>query len=114
MGYREGPQDFNLHDNGSETLFIKGHDIASLLEALQGRDINQVLVEAGPTLGSALFAAGVIDEIVLYQAPVLLGNGKSWLEDIGVTTIKDAYVLSAPSITACGPDFKFRYRVEKR
>ncbi len=114
MGNREVPQDFNLHDNGSETLFIKGHDIASLLEALQGRDINQVLVEAGPTLGSALFAAGVIDEIVLYQAPVLLGNGKSWLEDIGVTTIKDAYVLSAPSITACGPDFKFRYRVEKR
>ena len=114
MGNREVPQDFNLHDSGSETLFIKGHDIAALLEALQGRDINQVLVEAGPTLGSALFAAGIIDEIVLYQATVLLGSGKSWLEDIGVTTIKDAYALSAPSITACGPDFKFRYRVEKR
>ena len=114
MGNREIPQDFNLRDSGSETLFIKGHEVASLLEALQERDFNQVLVEAGPTLGSALFAAGIIDEIVLYQAPVLLGKGKSWLEDIGVTTIKNAYVLSAPSITACGPDFKFRYRVEKR
>ena len=114
MGERDIPKDFNLHDNGSETLFIKGHEVASLLEALQGRDINQVLVEAGPTLGSALFAAGVIDEVILYQAPVLLGNGKSWLEDIGVTTIKDAFTLTAPSITACGPDFKFRYRVEKR
>jgi diaminohydroxyphosphoribosylaminopyrimidine deaminase/5-amino-6-(5-phosphoribosylamino)uracil reductase len=114
MGNREVPQDFNLRDSGSETLFIKGHEVASLLEALQERDFNQVLVEAGPTLGSALFAAGIIDEIVLYQAPVLLGKGKSWLEDIGVTTIKNAYVLSAPSITACGPDFKFRYRVEKR
>jgi diaminohydroxyphosphoribosylaminopyrimidine deaminase/5-amino-6-(5-phosphoribosylamino)uracil reductase len=114
MGNREVPQDFNLRDSGSETLFIKGHKVASLLEALQERDFNQVLVEAGPTLGSALFAAGIIDEIVLYQAPVLLGKGKSWLEDIGVTTIKNAYVLSAPSITACGPDFKFRYRVEKR
>jgi diaminohydroxyphosphoribosylaminopyrimidine deaminase/5-amino-6-(5-phosphoribosylamino)uracil reductase len=113
MGNREVPQDFNLRDSGSETLFIKGHEVASLLEALQERDFNQVLVEAGPTLGSALFAAGIIDEIVLYQAPVLLGKGKSWLEDIGVTTIKNAYVLSAPSITACGPDFKFRYRVEK-
>lgn len=114
MGNREVPADFNLHDSGSQTLFIKGREVTALLEALRGKDVNQVLVEAGPTLGSALFAAGVIDEIVLYQAPVLLGSGKSWLEDIGVTTIKDAYVLSAPSITACGPDFKFRYRVEKR
>ena len=114
MGNREVPADFNLHDGIGETIFVQSHDPADLLNVLESAAINQVLVEAGPTLGSALFAAGVIDEIVLYQAPVLLGSGKSWLEDIGVTTIKDAYALSAPSITACGLDFKFRYRVEKR
>lgn len=114
MGNREVPADFNLRDGGSETLFIKGHEVATLLEALEGKAINQVLVEAGPTLGSALFAAGAIDEVILYQAPVLLGSGKSWLENIGVNSIKDAYALSSPSVTACGPDFKFRYRVEKR
>lgn len=114
MGERDVPADFNLRDGLSETLFIKGREVAALLEALQGRAINQILVEAGPALGSALFAAGVIDEIILYQAPLLLGSGKSWLEDIGVASIKDAYALTAPSISACGPDFKFRYRVEKR
>jgi diaminohydroxyphosphoribosylaminopyrimidine deaminase/5-amino-6-(5-phosphoribosylamino)uracil reductase len=114
MGTRDLPTDFNLNDGKSQTIFLKSHSTDELLKALDYLPVNQVLVEAGSTLGSALFAAGIIDEIILYQAPILLGSGKNWLEDIGVTTIKDAYALSAPSVTACGPDFKFRYRVEKR
>ena len=114
MGTRDIPADFNLHDGKSQTIFLKTQSTEELLKALDYLPLNQVLVEAGPELGSALFKAGIIDEIVLYHAPILLGSGKSWLEDIGVTTIKDAYALSAPSVTACGPDFKFRYRVEKR
>ena len=114
MGGRDVPADFNLNDGKSQTVFLKSHSIDELLKALDYLPVNQVLVEAGPELGSALFAAGIIDEVILYQAPILLGSGKSWLEDIGVTTIKDAYALSAPSVTMCGPDFKFRYRVEKR
>jgi len=113
MGVRDVPAEFNLNDGKSQTVFLKSHSIEVLLKALDYLPVNQVLVEAGPELGSALFAAGVIDEVILYQAPILLGAGKSWLEDIGVTTIKNAYALSAPSVTMCGPDFKFRYRVEK-
>ena len=114
MGARDVPADFNLNDGKSQTIFLKSHSIEDLLKALDYIPVNQVLVEAGPDLGSALFAAGVIDEVILYQAPILLGAGKNWLEDIGVTTIKDAKELAAPSVTMCGPDFKFRYRVEKR
>ena len=114
MGARDVPADFNLNDGKSQTIFLKSHSIEDLLKALDYIPVNQVLVEAGPELGSALFAAGVIDEVILYQAPILLGAGKNWLEDIGVTTIKDAKELAAPSVTMCGPDFKFRYRVEKR
>jgi diaminohydroxyphosphoribosylaminopyrimidine deaminase/5-amino-6-(5-phosphoribosylamino)uracil reductase len=114
MGTRDVPTDFNLNDGKSQTIFLKSHSTDELLKALDYLPVNQVLVEAGSTLGSALLAAGIIDEVVLYQAPILLGNGKSWLEDIGVATMKDAYALSAPSTTMCGPDFKFRYRVEKR
>lgn len=114
MGHRDVPADFNLNDGESQTIFLKSHSTDELLKALDYLPVNQVLVEAGPELGSALFAAGIIDEVILYQAPILLGSGKSWLEDIGVATIKDAYVLSAQSTTMCGPDFKFRYRVEKR
>jgi diaminohydroxyphosphoribosylaminopyrimidine deaminase/5-amino-6-(5-phosphoribosylamino)uracil reductase len=114
MGGRDIPADFNLHDGVSQTIFIKSHSIDELYKALDYLPVNQVLVEAGPKLGSALFAAGVIDEVVLYQAPIVLGAGKSWLEDIGVMNIADARSLSLISSEQIGPDVKFRYRVEKR
>jgi diaminohydroxyphosphoribosylaminopyrimidine deaminase/5-amino-6-(5-phosphoribosylamino)uracil reductase len=49
-------------------------DLARLMRALAQCEINDVLVEAGPTLNGALLAAGLVDEIVLYMAPHLLGQ----------------------------------------
>ena len=114
MGLRDVPADFNLNDGASQTIFLKSHSTDELLKALDYIPVNQVLIEAGSTLGSSLFAAGIVDEVVLYQAPILLGSGKSWLEDIGVTTIADAQQLTLISSEQIGPDLKFRYRVEKR
>lgn len=50
-------------------------DLSSVLTLLARRDINEVQVEAGPTLCGALFAEGLVDELLLYVAPVLLGDG---------------------------------------
>jgi len=47
----------------------------SVLGALAKREINEVQVEAGAILCGALLGAGLVDEILLYQAPVLLGDG---------------------------------------
>ena len=114
MGNRDLPTDFNLNDGKSQTIFLKSHSIEELLKALDYIPVNQVLIEAGSMLGSALFAAGIVDEVLLYQAPILLGSGKSWLEDIGVATITDAQKLTLISSEQIGPDLKFRYRVENR
>ena len=114
MGNRDVPAGSNLHDGIGETIFVKSHETSDLLNVLESAAINQVLVEAGPALGSALFAAGLIDEVVVYQAPKVLGAGKTWLEDIGVNSIEDARALSLISSEKIGPDVKFRYRVEKR
>ena len=114
MGGRDIPADFNLNDGKSQTIFLKTHSVDDLLKALDYIPLNQVLIESGATLGSALFAAGVIDEVILYQAPKVLGAGKSWLEDIGVANISDAQQLTLISSEQIGPDLKFRYRVEKR
>lgn len=51
-----------------------GVDLAALLAALAARGINEVQVEAGPLLCGALLAAGVVDELLIYQAPLLLGE----------------------------------------
>ncbi len=114
MGNREVPAGHNLHDGIGETIFLQSHAPADLLDLLESASVNQVLVEAGPGLGSALMAAGVIDEILIYQAPVLLGEGKNWLENIGVTTIADARKLTLISTETIGSDIKSRYRVENR
>lgn len=114
MGGRDLPTDFNLNDGLSQTIFLKSHAVEDLYKALDYLPVNQVLIEAGPTLGSVLFAAGVIDEVIIYQAPIALGSGKTWLEDIGVTTINDARKLTLISTEVIGPDIKSRYRVEKR
>ncbi len=50
-----------------------GLNLAVVLGHLAALEINDVLVEAGPTLASAFLAAGLVDELILYVAPVLLG-----------------------------------------
>ncbi|MBU6198062.1 MAG: bifunctional diaminohydroxyphosphoribosylaminopyrimidine deaminase/5-amino-6-(5-phosphoribosylamino)uracil reductase RibD [Xanthomonadaceae bacterium] len=49
-------------------------DLAAVLELLAARGINELQVEAGPTLCGALFAQGLVDELLLYIAPLLLGD----------------------------------------
>jgi riboflavin biosynthesis pyrimidine reductase len=48
--------------------------LPALFTELAKRQINQVLVEAGPRLAGALLQQGLLDEIVLYQAPMFLGD----------------------------------------
>ena len=62
-----------------------GLDLARILEALAGRGVNDVLVEAGPTLAGAFIRGGLADEIVAYVAPAVIG-----------TDARDAFSLAAP------------------
>jgi diaminohydroxyphosphoribosylaminopyrimidine deaminase/5-amino-6-(5-phosphoribosylamino)uracil reductase len=111
MGEREIPENFNLHNGESETIFVKSRNVETLLKSFAGSAVNQVLVEAGPTLGTALLMAGVIDEILIYQAPILLGAGKSWVGDLGIDTLAKAAPLHLISTIQIGPDLKSRFRV---
>ncbi|HET7650132.1 MAG TPA: dihydrofolate reductase family protein, partial [Gammaproteobacteria bacterium] len=49
-------------------------DLEALMRALAGRECNEVLVEAGPALNGALLQAGLIDELIVYMAPHVLGD----------------------------------------
>jgi diaminohydroxyphosphoribosylaminopyrimidine deaminase/5-amino-6-(5-phosphoribosylamino)uracil reductase len=67
-----------LEDAGAEILVLPGAggrvDVAQLMQELAVREINELMVEAGCTLNGALLQAGVVDELVMYVAPVLLGD----------------------------------------
>jgi diaminohydroxyphosphoribosylaminopyrimidine deaminase/5-amino-6-(5-phosphoribosylamino)uracil reductase len=82
-------------------------DLSALLAALYGRGIRSVLLEGGPTLAGAFLAAGLVDQVVGYVAPKLLGAGRPALVDAGVTTIGDALELDLTDIAQIGPDLRF-------
>ncbi|WBB64788.1 bifunctional diaminohydroxyphosphoribosylaminopyrimidine deaminase/5-amino-6-(5-phosphoribosylamino)uracil reductase RibD [Streptomyces sp. WMMC500] len=84
----------------------RGLDVAALLAALYGRDVRSVLLEGGPTLAGAFLAAGVVDRVVCYLAPVLLGAGPAALADAGIGTIGEALRLDVTAVDHLGPDLR--------
>ncbi|MCU7728963.1 bifunctional diaminohydroxyphosphoribosylaminopyrimidine deaminase/5-amino-6-(5-phosphoribosylamino)uracil reductase RibD [Actinoplanes sp. KI2] len=82
-------------------------DLHSMLAALFGRGIRSVLLEGGPTLAGSFLAAGLVDQVIGYVAPKLLGAGKPALVDAGVGTIADAIELDLTDIAQIGPDLRF-------
>ncbi len=79
-----------LSDLGAEVIVIpNAHgkvDLAALLLALGKRGINEVMVEAGARLNGSLLREGCVDELLLYQAPVLLGDRARGMADFAELT----------------------------
>lgn len=84
----------------------RGLDIPALLAALHGRGVRSVLLEGGPTLAGAFVAAGLVDKVVGYLAPVLLGAGPAALADAGISTIAEALRLDVTETVRIGPDLR--------
>ncbi|AGL19420.1 bifunctional diaminohydroxyphosphoribosylaminopyrimidine deaminase/5-amino-6-(5-phosphoribosylamino)uracil reductase RibD [Actinoplanes sp. N902-109] len=82
-------------------------DLTAVLTELYARGVRAVLLEGGPTLAGGFLAAGLVDRVVGYVAPKLLGAGRTALLDAGVTTIAEAIELEFTDITRIGPDLRF-------
>jgi len=82
-------------------------DLASLLRDLARREINEVLVEAGPTLAGAFLEAGLVDEIVFYLAPHLMGDAARGLFRLpGLERMQDRIALRIRDLRMVGPDLR--------
>jgi diaminohydroxyphosphoribosylaminopyrimidine deaminase/5-amino-6-(5-phosphoribosylamino)uracil reductase len=113
-GEQEVPATNRVFDNEARTICVKSKSIPELMKVLSDEGFNQVLVEAGPTLGSALMASGNIDELIVYQAPKLLGAGKEFVSRLGISTLDDHLELELLSVKAIGSDIKSHYLVKGR
>ncbi len=85
-------------------------DLDKLLAALYARGVRAALLEGGPTLAGAALAAGLVDEVVGYLAPKLLGAGAAALGPAGVTSIAEAVELTVVDVTRIGPDLRLTAR----
>jgi len=89
-------------------------DLNALLAALASREVNEVLVEAGATLSGAFLEAGLVDELVLYYAPTLLGDkGRGMFRLDGIAKMTDRVALEIKDIRAIGQDWRVIARPAK-
>lgn len=100
---------------GVESLAIArgdgGLDLHAVLAALAARGINEVQTEAGATLCGALLRAGLVDELLLYIAPVLLGErGKPLLAGIDPANMAERLSLSCIETRRIGEDIRLLLR----
>ena len=90
MGERGLDPGRRVLDGQAETVHLRTRDPHAALADLFARDRQHVLLEGGPTLAAAFVRAGLVDEIVVYVAPLLLGAGTPAVADLGIATIADA------------------------
>ncbi|WP_283612607.1 bifunctional diaminohydroxyphosphoribosylaminopyrimidine deaminase/5-amino-6-(5-phosphoribosylamino)uracil reductase RibD [Mycolicibacterium poriferae] len=102
VGEREISPDARVLNDDSRTMVIRTRDPHEVLKALSDR--TDVLVEGGPTLAGAFLRAGVIDRILAYVAPILLGGPITAVDDVGVLSIAQAQRWQFDGVQAVGPD----------
>jgi diaminohydroxyphosphoribosylaminopyrimidine deaminase/5-amino-6-(5-phosphoribosylamino)uracil reductase len=85
-------------------------DLHELLTELARREVNEVHVEAGGTLNGALHEAGLVDEWLVYVAPLFLGEGRGVLQGVGSLALADARRYQWREIKAVGEDLRLLLR----
>ncbi|MFD7611223.1 bifunctional diaminohydroxyphosphoribosylaminopyrimidine deaminase/5-amino-6-(5-phosphoribosylamino)uracil reductase RibD [Streptomyces sp. NPDC059828] len=91
----------------------RGIGVHALLTELYGRGVRSVLLEGGPTLAGSFIAAGAVDRVIGYLAPVFLGAGRPALAGTGITTITEALRLDMTETVRIGPDLRITATVPK-
>jgi diaminohydroxyphosphoribosylaminopyrimidine deaminase/5-amino-6-(5-phosphoribosylamino)uracil reductase len=108
---KAGPTDERLGNARVERIRVaRSHlDLNAVLARLAELEVNEVLVEAGSRLSGALFAAGLVDEWLLYIAPKLLGKDAKPIAALGrLTSLDDAPEFVLIDSKTIGPDLRLR------
>ena len=102
MGLRPVPPDARVLDDAAPTVVLATRDPHEALAELLTHERRHVLLEGGPTLAAAFLGAGLVDEVVAYVAPMLLGAGLSAVGDLGIGAIGDALHLDVREVATVG------------
>ena len=106
-----GSSQLSLETAGAEVVLLRGEgdriDLGLLLDELGRRQINEVLVESGPTLAGGFLAAGLVDELVIYAAPHIMGDDAQGLFRLPeLKRMRDRIGLNITDLRMVGPDIR--------
>lgn len=112
MGRRVIPDTARVLDDSARTLRLTERDPIAALTVLAEVGVRHVWLEGGPTLAAAFLAARLVDEVVAYLSPTLLGAGRPAVSDLGIRTIDGALRLLPHDVTCIGPDIRVRASID--
>jgi diaminohydroxyphosphoribosylaminopyrimidine deaminase/5-amino-6-(5-phosphoribosylamino)uracil reductase len=100
-----------LHGKGAEVVALPNAagkvELGELMRELARRELNEIHVEAGVKLNGSLVAAGVVDELLVYLAPGLLGEGGSGMFKLpGIATLDQKLLLRLVDVRRIGEDVR--------
>ena len=96
-----------------ETMIHSKRVDEALFEHLASIEINNVLVEAGPRMNGALLELNLIDELIIYMAPCILGpDAIDMFDSPVIKKLSDRYSFAIKDLTSIGPDMKITLRKE--
>jgi diaminohydroxyphosphoribosylaminopyrimidine deaminase / 5-amino-6-(5-phosphoribosylamino)uracil reductase len=110
MGSRDLDPERRVFDDSAATVQLRTHDPREVLADLFARDRQHVWLEGGPTVAAAFLSAGLVDEVIAYVAPALLGSGRNAVAELGVGTISDMLRFELVEVTRVGDDVRITMR----
>jgi diaminohydroxyphosphoribosylaminopyrimidine deaminase/5-amino-6-(5-phosphoribosylamino)uracil reductase len=105
---------------GTKLLRIDGDSagrvpLQTLMRELGKLECNEILIEAGPTLSGAWLASGLLDELVVYQAPVVLGSSaRPMFETPDLERLEDRWQFTLIESRAAGSDQRLTLRPQRK
>jgi diaminohydroxyphosphoribosylaminopyrimidine deaminase/5-amino-6-(5-phosphoribosylamino)uracil reductase len=103
-----------LEAQGAEVIIQPGPggkvDLAALLDTLAARDVNELHVEAGHKLNASLLRAGLVDELLVYLAPKLIGLGREMAAFGPLASLTEALQFGFLDFARVGDDLRLRAR----
>ena len=107
-----------LNQKGIEVVYLPnstgGIDLSAMCRYLAEQEINEIHLECGATLAGSMLKAGLIDELVVYMAPMLMGNQARGLFNLPeLDKMSNSYSLEIQDIRAIGKDWRITAKFEQ-
>lgn len=106
MGLRALAGDRRVFDAAADTVRLVTREPAVALKELFDLGSRHVWLEGGPTLAAGFVRVGLVDEVIAYVAPTLLGAGAAAVGDLGISTIADAARFEFGDVARVGSDVR--------